>query len=123
MIVVRAADVEGYTTPLPHQRLLKLLLSPRLQPQVSGLAVGMAIVDPGQSTDGHAHPTEQEMIFCVSGRGEITIGSEKVAMQPDTLVLIPPGTPHQAVNTGSEPLKALWVFVPDGPEENLAKRV
>lgn len=116
MIAVKSWEVKGYTADQPFHRTLKCLLSPKLQP-IHNLGVGMVILPPGVKSNPHSHVREEETWYIISGRGEIVVGDERVAVEPEMLVVAPPGKTHQVVNTGDESLKALWVFAPAGPEE------
>lgn len=117
MIVVRADEVEGYWTPPPHHRQLKVLLSPSVQEVSKDLSVGMVILPPGEAGHPHRHEKEQETWFVISGQGRLRVGSEVAELSPDTVVVAPPGEEHQILNTGKEPLKVLFLFTPAGPEE------
>ena len=116
MIVVRANEVKGVVTPPPHNRELKVLLSPLLQNVADNLSIGMVILPPGESGDPHAHGTEQETWYVISGHGKLVIGTEEVDLLPDTIVVAPAGVEHQIMNPGTDPLKALFIFSPAGPE-------
>lgn len=55
----------------------------------------MNCYEPGQVTPFHVHPNDDEVIFCVEGRGAITFeGREDVPMAPGSLVSMPAGLPH-----------------------------
>jgi mannose-6-phosphate isomerase-like protein (cupin superfamily) len=117
MIVVRAEEVEGCVPEPPYARTLKVLLSPKLQQEVKGLSVGLALYLPGQSSEPHAHQAEQEVFYVLSGVGEIKIDDETARLEPHVSVVCPPQCEHQLINTGTEVLKVLWIFTPPGPEE------
>jgi mannose-6-phosphate isomerase-like protein (cupin superfamily) len=116
MIVVHAQDVKGWVSPPPHQRTLKVLLSPSLQDVAQGVGMGMVILPPGLTSPPHLHETEQEVWYVVSGTGRIRVGREEAEVGPDTIVVSPPGVEHQVINDGLETLKAIWLFTPAGPE-------
>jgi quercetin dioxygenase-like cupin family protein len=55
----------------------------------------MNCYEPGQVTPFHVHPHDDEVIFCVEGRGAITFeGRDDVPMAPGSLVSLPAGLPH-----------------------------
>ena len=58
----------------------------------------------------HSHPHEQGGIL-LEGRMELTIGSETRILEPGSLYLIAPNTPHKAVAVGG-PVRVLDVFSP-----------
>ena len=59
------------------------------------LVTRMNCYEPGQVTPFHVHPDDDEVIYCVEGRGAITF--EKLApvpMVPGSLISLPAGLPH-----------------------------
>ncbi|KPK88764.1 MAG: hypothetical protein AMJ94_14215 [Deltaproteobacteria bacterium SM23_61] len=80
MIIARSSEAKGYLTPPPHPRELKVLLSPSLQEEVEGLAIGMTILPPGESSSFHSHEKENETWIIVSGEGEVRVGDETQAV-------------------------------------------
>ncbi len=55
----------------------------------------MNCYEPGQVTPFHVHPNDDEVIFCVEGRGAITFETrDDVPMVPGSLVSLPAGLPH-----------------------------
>jgi putative monooxygenase len=116
MFVINAQDVKGIVTPPPHNRLLKVLLSPDTAGTSSLISLGMVLLPPGESGDPHFHETEQETWFVVSGNGKLKIGDEVAELRKDTVVVAPAGVEHQIINDGEEELKAIFIFSPSGPE-------
>jgi mannose-6-phosphate isomerase-like protein (cupin superfamily) len=117
MIIIHADKVKGVWSSPPHQRELKVLLSPDLQQTSKELSVGMVILPSGESGDPHIHIGSQETWFVLSGNGKLIIGDETAELRPDTLVVAPAGVKHQIINDGNEPLRALFIFSPSGPEK------
>jgi quercetin dioxygenase-like cupin family protein len=59
------------------------------------LVTRMNCYEPGQVTPFHVHPDDDEVIFCVEGRGAITFeGRADVPIVPGSLVSLPAGLPH-----------------------------
>ena len=55
----------------------------------------MNCYEPGQVTPFHVHPNDDEVVFCVEGRGAITFEQlDAVPMVPGSLVSLPAGLPH-----------------------------
>ena len=84
MIIAKSGESKSFVTPPPHQRELKVLISPSVQADVKGLAVGMTILPPGESSSFHAHEKECETWIVVSGRGEVQVGEERQPVEPET---------------------------------------
>ncbi|HYE40223.1 MAG TPA: cupin domain-containing protein [Ramlibacter sp.] len=64
---------------------------------------------PGGATPPHSHSCE-EIVMCLSGRGEVLIAGEIHPFGPQQTVLLPANVPHQLFNVGSEPLETTAVF-------------
>jgi len=117
MIIVKAKDVQPFWSKPPHHRELKVLLSPKIHKTSPNLGLGMVIIPPGESGNAHSHSHEQETWYIISGKGKLFIGEDSVILEPEMVVVAPSGVNHQIVNDGTEPLKALFIFSPAGPEE------
>lgn len=60
------------------------------------LVTRMNCYEPGQITPLHVHPDDDEVVFCVEGRGAVTFEArEAVPMAPGSLVSLPAGLPHR----------------------------
>ena len=68
------------------------------QPLVSSndLVTRMNCYEPGQITPLHIHPDDDEVVFCVEGRGAVTFEErEAVPLAPGSLVSLPAGLAHR----------------------------
>lgn len=74
--------------------------------------LGLAIFPPGSSPPGHVHPLEEEIIYIVSGHGELVTPIGKAALSPGVSVYIPPGVHHATISHGPEALQLVSVFSP-----------
>jgi len=55
----------------------------------------MNCYEPGQVTPFHVHPHDDEVIYCVEGRGAITFATrDSIPMHSGALVILPAGLPH-----------------------------
>jgi len=60
------------------------------------LVTRMNCYEPGQITPLHVHPDDDEVVFCVEGRGAVTFEArEAVPLLPGTLVSLPAGFAHR----------------------------
>lgn len=106
-------DVE--TINLAHRVNYKLI-----DPTTVGskyLTFGMVVVEPGGVCEpGHDHNEQEEIFFCLSGRGVVLIGDnhEKWKIEQYDAVFIPPHTYHNLVNESNLPLFVLWIQSPAG---------
>ena len=107
---VRAHEVEGVRAPPPHARTLKHLAAPWTIGSPN-LWIGMSEIDPGSSSNAHAHENE-EAFFVVSGYGAVEVDGETVDVGPGSLVLVPPSVTHRLRNGGYEVLRVLCCVTP-----------
>jgi len=119
MIVAKSDQAKSYMAPEPHERELKVLISPSLQGGVEGLAVGMTILPPGKSSSFHSHDAECETWIIVSGEGEVLVEEEREPVGPESVIFLPRNIRHQVINTGQESLRMFWIYTPAGAEKSV----
>lgn len=81
-----------------------------------GFIVGCHTMDPGGGATEHSHKNEQEAMFFYEGTGIATIDGVEYKIEPESIMLAPTGVPHTIKNTGSGPLKFVFVYCPPLPE-------
>jgi mannose-6-phosphate isomerase-like protein (cupin superfamily) len=74
-------------------------------------ALGHSVLEPGGAIPNHEHPNE-EVYVILGGRGLMTVGEEWQEVGEGDCVFIPPDTPHDLRNTGTDEMTVLWVFAP-----------
>ena len=68
---------------------------------------------PGVSAGRHTHPGE-EISYVLDGEGEILMeGQPPLKIKGGDSFIVPPGTKHDAHNTGTQPLHMVGVYVVD----------
>jgi len=95
-------------------------IKPLLEPAKTGnkaLYVGILEAEPGAEVPRNSHAGSAEILYVVSGSGDVTIGSEKITFGAEEAIHIPDGQPHAAKFTGPEKTVMVQVFAPAGPEE------
>jgi len=95
-------------------------IKPLLEPSKTGtkdLYVGILEADPGAEVPRNTHAGSAEILFVVSGAGDLTVGSEKIPFGAEEALHIPDGQPHAARFTGPDKAFMVQVFAPAGPEE------
>ncbi len=65
-----------------------------------------------QHSDHHQHADIEQLYFVLRGRGELTIGDDKVDVRDGTAVYMPVNVPHQAFNDGDGWMEHLIVSCP-----------
>jgi quercetin dioxygenase-like cupin family protein len=95
-------------------------IKPLLDPAKTGnksLYVGLLEAEPGAEVPRNSHTGSAEILYVLSGAGDVTIGSEKIPFGAEEALHIPDGQPHAAKFTGPEKTIMVQVFAPAGPEE------
>jgi quercetin dioxygenase-like cupin family protein len=79
-----------------------------------------ANMEPGHCHPFHTHPTREEIIYILSGKGEQWVGKEHRVIGPGEMVLIPTGEVHGTYNPFRERLVFLAILAPaQAPEPGL----
>jgi mannose-6-phosphate isomerase-like protein (cupin superfamily) len=63
---------------------------------------------PGRSVELHTHPYSETFLL-LEGEGRWTAGDEVVELHPDSILVVPPETPHGFRNIGETPLLVVSV--------------
>ena len=73
---------------------------------------------PGFTHKLHVHPTQEEVIYVLSGEGFSETEAGKKEIRPGSVVYVPAGMPHATINASdTESLKAIIIKSPPGEEE------
>jgi len=87
---VQAVNINDLKRYAPDARTNQPLLASK------DLVTRMNCYEPGQITPLHMHPHDDEVVFCVEGRGAVTFEErDAVPMVPGTLVSLPAGLAHR----------------------------
>lgn len=81
-----------------------------------GFILGTHTMDPGGGAQEHTHRKEQETMYFYEGTGIATIDGVEYKIEPDSVMLAPAGIRHSIKNTGTGPLKFVFVYCPPLPE-------
>jgi mannose-6-phosphate isomerase-like protein (cupin superfamily) len=81
-----------------------------------GFILGCHTMDPGGGAPVHTHEKEAEAMFFYAGTGVATIDGKEHQIRPESVMLAPAGVPHSIRNTGTGPLKFVFVYCPPLPE-------
>lgn len=111
MKYVREEDVKGDRIGPPNQRVIRHLVTPETM-GAKFLWLGTSSVDPGFLSNAHSHEEQEEVFYCVSGKGRIKVDDEEAPLEPGVVVYVPPGSLHQLINDGKEVLKVVSAVAP-----------
>ena len=85
-------------------------------PATHSMRSGHVVLGPGQSVGQHSTGEHEEVLVVFQGTGKmmITDGPE-LALAPNTVAYCPPRTEHDVTNTGTQPLRYLYVVAAAKP--------
>jgi quercetin dioxygenase-like cupin family protein len=83
--------------------------------------VGLLEVEGGGELTRHTHEGSEEILYVISGDGELTIGSDKIKFGREQAIHIPAGQAHAIKFHGDERGMVLQAFAPGGPEKERFK--
>lgn len=72
--------------------------------------------EPGQTTASHFHPVQDEIWVVLEGRGQISVGEERLAVGPSSMIYIPAGIRHGLSANPDSRLVLLFIKSPGIPE-------
>jgi quercetin dioxygenase-like cupin family protein len=71
--------------------------------------MGVTSFPPGTGIRLHSHNTI-EQVTIIEGEGVAVLNGEEIPARPYDTTQIPAGEIHRFVNTGSTPMRILWVY-------------
>jgi quercetin dioxygenase-like cupin family protein len=72
------------------------------------LVVGRTVLEPGARHERHRHPSCDEFLVVMSGRGEIYLDEGEAPSQAGDVIFTPAGHWHGFNNTGDEDVLLIW---------------
>jgi mannose-6-phosphate isomerase-like protein (cupin superfamily) len=96
-ILTAARDNEAFRRVLstsPHAQLVLMTLRP------------------GEEIGEEIHQGNDQVLFAVEGSGESVLEGSKRPFSAGYLVVVPAGTRHNFINTGSQPLRLVTLYAP-----------
>jgi mannose-6-phosphate isomerase-like protein (cupin superfamily) len=85
----------------------KVLAGP---PQTVSMESGLVVLAPAKSVGKHSTKSYEEAVIVLAGTGEMRItGGQTLRLKPNVVAYCPPLTEHDVINTGSVPLRYLYV--------------
>ena len=82
------------------------------------LQVTLMSIEPGQSIGLEAHPDTDQFLRLDAGKGRCTMGPSKDNLnftqdvEDGWCIVVPAGTWHDVINTGSEPMRLYAIYAP-----------
>lgn len=69
-------------------------------------------IPPGGEIGEETHPHVEQTLFFLSGSGKAILNDVESPIGAGDVVVVTPGTKHNFVNTGTEPLKVYTIYAP-----------
>ena len=92
--------------------------------QTESIVAEIVCYEPGQLTKTHVHPNQDEIFFCMAGRGVITFaGRDDIPIEKGSVVFVPKGTEHGVDTIGDERLVLVFTKGPGLPNPRKTKEV
>lgn len=109
-IVIRSEECPYY--PVAWGKT-KGILAKESVAQSENVQIRMTEYQPHWEHAKHVHPTQEEIIFVLSGRGfSVTDECGRVPLGPGDVSYIPAGVYHATVNPNDEPMVAIIIKTP-----------
>jgi quercetin dioxygenase-like cupin family protein len=103
--VAQVFDLHALKDFAPDKRVRKMLF------KTEQLWSEIACYEPGQSTVIHSHPREEEAIYVLQGRANMSIAGEEVVVPAGAIVKFPAAVPHDVRNLGPDRLVIMFLKV------------
>jgi mannose-6-phosphate isomerase-like protein (cupin superfamily) len=69
-------------------------------------------IPPGGEIGEERHDQVEQTLFCLSGNGTVILDGASSPFAPGDAVVVTPGTRHNFLNTGAEPLRIYTIYAP-----------
>ena len=69
-------------------------------------------IPPGGEVGAETHKYTEQTLFFLSGTGQAILDGKTFPIGPGDAVVVTPGTQHNFINTGTQPLKIYTVYAP-----------
>jgi len=93
-----------------HRRKVFRFVSPKTGSEE--FMAGITVFEPGEASSYHVHPVSEEVNVVLEGMGLVVSEGEEAPFKTGDAMWVPKGVYHQHTNTGTEPLKLLWIYTP-----------
>jgi len=78
----------------------------------AGLYSGLVTLQPGENCGWHSTENHEELIICLAGEGFVKAGGTGWRLAAGRYAYNPPHTRHNVLNTGTEPMRYIYVVAP-----------
>lgn len=93
-------------------RAHKMIIGPKNFGRANNMCFGTADFPPNTHAPTHVHPKEEEIIYFLTGKGEMYFDGNPEVIEPGICAYIPPRVRHSINNKSDEVMKVVYVFSP-----------
>lgn len=90
----------------------KMIVGPGKAMEARNMAFGVADFPPNAHAPAHDHAGAEEIIYILTGHGEIYFDGTPEPIEPGTVAYIPVGVEHSINNKSGQVMKIVYVFSP-----------
>ncbi len=120
MNIIHESNAEAQVIDAPFKRVIRHISAPWTLGSTQ-LWLGTTSIEPGYTSNPHSHKDQEEVFYCVSGKGRIRVDDEEENFSPGDVCYVPAGCVHQLINTGEEVLKVVAAVSPPFEQEQFKK--
>jgi mannose-6-phosphate isomerase-like protein (cupin superfamily) len=114
-VVRRGAEVPAL--PLPGGKGKVQILLDATSGGDGSASLGVLRAPADFSVPAHRHPGSSEYLYILQGSGTMTVDGEVYPVTPGLALQVPGNVEHSFRSSGDEPLVAIQVYTPGGPEQ------
>lgn len=118
-VLLEPDEGESYWQPAPTDGYATVKISP-LNVWSNHVTVVEQVVPPGKVLPAHAHPRNEELKLITTGTGVATVQGREWPVEPGALCVTGRWVEHSFLNTGTDDLTILAVFMPPALEGLIA---
>lgn len=109
MYIIHESEIESKDLP---GRKHKMIVSPLHFGKSNNMCFGTADFPPNSHAPEHVHEAEEEIIYFLTGYGEMFFNDKPEAIKKGSVACIPPHVKHSIKNDSNETMKLVYVFSP-----------
>lgn len=111
IFVARYNDSPSIVVEEPEKRILRCLISQKLDPSNKDIALGMTEMAPGGKSDVRGHE-EGELFLCLEGKGTVIIDNKRIILEKYDAVYVPPNHIHSLEADCDSTFNLAWILTP-----------
>jgi quercetin dioxygenase-like cupin family protein len=125
-VPVRGATIDRASQPVyviaEGKGGARVLLDETTAPGLKEAAMSELLMLPGAVVPEHIHDTSAELLYIIEGHAIMTLDGQEQMVRAGMAIYIPAGVKHSMrMDTKVEPLRAIQVYTPGGPEQRFKK--